>query len=85
MPAALAALLEDLQRFQRNEPIAAAAAPALPGEAPSWVRFDNPTHAAIVAASLVVAILLVGGGFWLALEQAHRRNGVETDTHGTGR
>ena len=71
------ALLEDLQRFERNEPIAARP-PGLAERAAKWVR-RHPTHAAIVAASLVVAILLVGGGFWLALEQAHRRNGVETD------
>ena len=51
--------------------------PALRSGAAKWVR-RHPTHAAILAASLVVAILLVGGGFWLA-EQAHRRNGVETD------
>ena len=43
-----------------------------------WVR-RHPTHAAILAASLVVAIMLVGGGFWLALQQAHRRNAVEAD------
>jgi eukaryotic-like serine/threonine-protein kinase len=75
--ASASALLEDLQRFQRNEPIAARP-PGLAERAAKWVR-RHPTHAAILAASLVVAILLVGGGFWLALQQAHRRNGVETD------
>ena len=75
--ASASALLEDLQRFQRNEPIAARP-PGLAERAAKWVR-RHPTHVAILAASLVVAILLVGGGFWLALQQAHRRNGVETD------
>ena len=75
--ASASALLEDLQRFQRNEPIAARP-PGLAERAAKWVR-RHPTHAAILAASLVVAMLLVGGGFWLALQQAHRRNGVETD------
>jgi serine/threonine-protein kinase len=71
------ALREDLQRFQRNEPIAARS-PGLAERAAKWVR-RHPTNAAILSASLVVAILLVGGGFWLALQLAHRRNGVETD------
>src|SRR6476659_5608674 len=75
--ASASALLEDLQRFQRNEPIAARP-PGLAERAAKWV-LRHPTHAAILAASLVLAILLVGGSFWLALQQAHRRNGVETD------
>ena len=75
--ASASALLEDLQRFQRNEPIAARP-PGFAERTAKWVR-RHPTHAAILAASLVVAILLVGGGFWLALQQAHQRNGVETD------
>ena len=85
MPAA-SALLEDLQRFQQKpSPLQHGRRPY--GElhgAVKWVR-RHPTHAAILAASLVVAILLVGGGFWLALQQAHRRNGVETDLTGTAR
>jgi hypothetical protein len=52
--------------------------PALRSALPSGCA-DTRTHAAILAASLVVAVLLVGGGLWLALEQAHPRNGVETD------
>ena len=65
--ASASALLEDLQRFQRNEPIAARPA-GLAERAAKWVR-RHPTHAAILAAGLVVAILLVGGGFWLALSR----------------
>ena len=65
------------QRFQRNQPVAAGPARPCGAGQSEWVR-RHPTHAAILAATLVVAILLVGGGY-LALQQAHQRNGVEQD------
>ena len=43
-----------------------------------WVR-RHPTPAAMLAASLLLAMMLVGGSLWLAVQQAHRRDAVEAD------
>ena len=75
--ATASALLEDLQRFEGNEPIAARP-PGLLERATKWVR-RHPTYTAIAVACLLFAILLICGGLWLAVQQAHRRNGVEAD------
>jgi serine/threonine-protein kinase len=75
--ATAAALAEDLARFGRNEPIAARPA-GLPERTAKWVR-RHPTPSALLAASLLLVILLVGGGLWLAVQQAHRRDEVEAD------
>jgi serine/threonine-protein kinase len=71
------ALADDLKRFQRDEPIAARR-PGLMERAGKWVR-RHPTHAAMLAASLLVILMLVGAGQWLAVEQAHRRDAAEAD------
>jgi tetratricopeptide (TPR) repeat protein len=71
------ALAEDLKRFQRSEPIAARRA-SLMERSGKWVR-RHPTPAAMLASSLVMAIMLVGGSLWLAVQQAHRREAVEAD------
>jgi serine/threonine-protein kinase len=75
--ATASALLEDLQRFDRNEPITARAPGALE-RAVKWVR-RHPTYTAVALACLLIAILLLCGGLWLVVQQAHRRNGVESD------
>src|SRR5262245_8906063 len=75
--ATASALLEDLQRFERNEPILARP-PGWLERASKWVR-RHPTYTAIAVACLLIAILLFCGGLWLAVQQAHRRDGVETD------
>jgi serine/threonine-protein kinase len=75
--ASASALLEDIQRFERNEPITARP-PGMPERAAKWVR-RHPTYTAIAVACVLIAILLFCGGVWLAVHQAHRRNGVEAD------
>ena len=75
--ASAAALLEDIQRFQRCETIRARP-PGFAERAVKWVR-RHPTPAVTVCASLLLALLLMGGGFWLALQNAHRRNGAVAD------
>src|SRR5262249_36915927 len=69
--ASAAALAEDLQRFQRDEPIAARpVGPA--GRARRWTR-RHPTGAALVATALALVGLAIGGGAWLVQERAERR------------
>ena len=43
-----------------------------------WVR-RHPTPTAMLAASLLLAMMLAGGSLWLAVQQAHRRDAVEAD------
>jgi len=75
--ATAAALAEDLKRFQRDEPIAARPAGLLERTV-KWVR-RHPTAAALLAASFLLVMMLVGGSLWLAVQQAHRRDAVEAD------
>ncbi len=75
--ATAAALADDLRRFQRGEPIAARPA-GLPSRLGKWAR-RRPTHAAMIAGSLLLVVALVVGGMWLALHQAERRRLVEAD------
>jgi serine/threonine-protein kinase len=75
--ATAAALAEDLERFGRDEPIAARRAGLLERTG-KWVR-RHPTSAALLAASLLLAVLLVGAGLWLVVQRAHWRDAVEAD------
>jgi serine/threonine-protein kinase len=75
--ATAAALAEDLQRFQRGEPIAARPAGLLERTG-KWVR-RHPTGSALLAATLLLATLLVGGGFSLVVQQTRERHAVESD------
>ncbi len=75
--ATAAALAEDLHRFQRGEPIVARPA-GVPERMGKWVR-RHPTQSLMLAASLLLAFTLVGGGLWLAVQQAHRRDAVEAE------
>ena len=75
--ATAAALAEDLKRFQRNEPIAARP-PGLLERTGKWVR-RHPTPAAMLAVSVFLVSMLVGGSLWLAVQQAHRREAVVAD------
>ena len=71
------ALADDLKRFLHDEPIAARPA-GLPERTVKWVR-RHPTSAAMLAASLLLVMLVVGGSLWLAIQQAHRRAAIEAD------
>src|SRR5262249_45145222 len=72
--ASAAALGEDLKRFQRDEPIAARPTGLLERTV-KWVR-RHPTPAAMLAASFLLVMMLVGGSLWLAVQQARRRDAV---------
>jgi serine/threonine-protein kinase len=75
--ATAAALAEDLERFGQNEPITARRAGRLERTG-KWVR-RHPTASALLAASLLVVLLLLGASLWLVVQQTHWRNAVEAD------
>jgi serine/threonine-protein kinase len=65
-----AALADDLDRFQRGDPITAR---PLRGHERlmRWTR-RNPSQAALAATMLALFVLAVGGGLWLAWQRAER-------------
>jgi serine/threonine-protein kinase len=75
--ATAAALAEDLQRFQRHEPILARPA-GLPERLAKWVR-RHPTLSAMLAVTLLLAVALVVGGLLLVVQRAHQRDAVGAD------
>src|SRR5262249_13404594 len=75
--ATAAALAEDLRRFLRGEPIAARRAGLLERTVKRVRR--HPTLSALLAASLLLAVALVGGGLWLVVQRAHQRAAVGAD------
>src|SRR5262249_48367567 len=75
--ATAAALSEDLQRFQRGEPIAARPA-RLPERLGKWVR-RRPAVVVLLGATVLFTAALIGGVLWLAVQQAERRHAVEGD------
>jgi serine/threonine-protein kinase len=72
-----AALAEDLQRFQRGEPIVARPAGLLERTG-KWLR-RRPAVAALLGATVLFTIALIGGVLGLVVQQAHRRQAVEGD------
>jgi serine/threonine-protein kinase len=71
------ALAEDLRRFLDDRSVVARRV-RLPERAWRWCR-RNPTTAALVAGSLLLAMALAFGGLWQALQGAQRRHAVEAD------
>jgi serine/threonine-protein kinase len=71
------ALAEDLQRFQRGESIAARP-PGLPERLGKWMR-RRPAVAALLGATGLFTITLIGGGLWFGIKQAELRQAVEGD------
>jgi serine/threonine-protein kinase len=72
-----ASLAEDLQRFQRGEPVTARPAGLLERMG-KWVR-RRPAVATIAGASLLFTIALIGGAQWLAVQRAQQRYALEGD------
>jgi serine/threonine-protein kinase len=75
--ASAGALAEDFHRFQRGEPIVARPAGVLE-RIGKWVR-RRPSHAAMLAAGLLLAVALAAGAGWLMLQEAHQREAVAAD------
>jgi serine/threonine-protein kinase len=75
--ASAAALADDLRRFLRGDAIAARPAGRLV-RTRKWVR-RHPTQIAILAGTALLALVLAGGGVWLAIQQADRRRALEAD------
>jgi serine/threonine-protein kinase len=75
--ATAAALAEDSHRFQRGEPITARRPGSLERFS-KWV-WRRPAVAALLGATGLFTIALIGGALWLAVQQAHRRQAVEGD------
>jgi serine/threonine-protein kinase len=75
--ATAAALADDLQRFQRGEPIAARPASLL--ERSGRLIRRHPTQFAVLAAGVLFALMLLGAGFWWLWHQARLRDAVEAD------
>jgi serine/threonine-protein kinase len=75
--ATAAALAEDLRRFQRGDPITARPA-GLPVRMAKWVR-RRPIPAVMLAATLLLAVAVVGVSLWLVVRRAHQRDAVEAD------
>jgi serine/threonine-protein kinase len=69
--ASAAALAEDLQRFQRDEPIVARSV-GTAGRALRWAR-RRPAAAGLVATALALVGLALGGAAWLVQQRAERR------------
>jgi eukaryotic-like serine/threonine-protein kinase len=65
------ALADDLRRFERGEPIVARPV-GRPERLARWV-WRRPALAVGLAATLLLAIALVGGGWWLTQQQAAGR------------
>jgi eukaryotic-like serine/threonine-protein kinase len=75
--ATAAALAEDLQRFQRGKPIVARPV-GTPERLGKWVR-RRPAIAALLGATVLFTIALMGGALWLTVKQSDRRHAVEGD------
>jgi serine/threonine-protein kinase len=75
--ATAAALADDLQRFQRGEPIQARPATRLERFV-KWAR-RRPTEATMLAAGAVLAFGLLGAGLWFVEQQTRQRNAVDAD------
>ena len=81
--ATAAALAEDIQRFQRGEPIAARPAGVIE-RAGKWVR-RRPALAAVVIGGMFILAGLVGGAFWLVSDRAATIRAVENDLQDVAR
>jgi serine/threonine-protein kinase len=81
--ATAAALADDVQRYLHGEPISARR-PGIVERVGKWVR-RHPTAAALIGSTVLFTSVLIGGGLWLAVQQAHRREAIEGDLREIGR
>jgi serine/threonine-protein kinase len=72
-----AALADDLRRFLEGRPIQARPV-GLPARFWRWCR-RKPAEAALAATASTLVGLALGGGIWLAVQQAHRRDLLQAD------
>jgi serine/threonine-protein kinase len=75
--ATAATLAEDLLRFRRGESVTARR-PGAVERLRKWVR-RRPAVAALLGATVLFTVALIGGALWLAVQQAQRREAVEAD------
>jgi serine/threonine-protein kinase len=75
--ASAAELADDLRRFERGDPIWARRV-GLVEWVGKWMR-RHPSHTGLMAAGLLVAVALVAGSLWLAVQRARLRDAVEGD------
>jgi serine/threonine protein kinase/Tfp pilus assembly protein PilF len=69
-------LADDLERFLKDEPIRARW-PTPAQRVRKWARRHRPVVGAVAAALALAAVLLAGGGLWLARQQAARQAETE--------
>jgi serine/threonine protein kinase len=69
-------LADDLERYLKDEPIRARR-PTPAQRVRKWARRHRPVVGAVAAALALMAVLLAGGGLWLARQQAARRAETE--------
>jgi serine/threonine-protein kinase len=75
--ASAAALADDLSRFLEGRPIQARPL-GWGAQVGRWVR-RRPAVAALLGATVLFTIALIGGALWLAVQQAHRQQAAEAD------
>jgi eukaryotic-like serine/threonine-protein kinase len=72
-----AALADDLQRFERGEPIVARPLGRM-GRLVRWAR-RRPSQAALIAAAVLVALAVAGGAGWVIGQRTQTARAVESD------
>jgi serine/threonine-protein kinase len=77
------ALSEDLQRFLKREPIVARPIGWLERSV-KWAR-RRPALATALAGAVMLSLLLIGGGMWLAYQRGQLKHAVEADLNDVGK
>jgi len=75
--ASCAALAEDLNHYERGEPVSARAVGRI-AKTVKWIR-RRPTHAVLIAGGIAVCVASIGGAFWFVSANAERSRVVDGD------